>query len=356
MIRTALIMAGGRGTRFWPRSRKSLPKQFLSLTGDGKTMIELTVERLLPMMNIEDIFISTNSDYKELVKKQLPNLPEENIIVEPIGRNTAPCIGLGAIHIAKKYGDATMIVLPSDHEIYNKKMFLETLDGICKLAESGEYISTIGIKPNYPETGYGYIKYLPDTFDGNVYKVERFVEKPNVEKAKEYLESGEYLWNSGQFAFKASTILNKTKMYLKDNYERLMIIKDAIGKDNYEEVLNKEFEKMESISIDYGILEKDDMIYVKSGEYGWDDVGSWLAIERLQNKDECGNVITGNVISEGLDNSIIQAEGKLIALVGIKDLVVVDTDDATLICHKDKCGDIKKIMDKLSDLKKDEYL
>ena len=175
MKTTALIMAGGRGERFWPRSRKSLPKQFLSLTGDGRTMIQLTVERILPLVAMEDIFIATNKDYKELVKKQLPNLPEENILCEPVGRNTAPCIGLGAMHIAKKYEDALMMVLPSDHLIKYNSMFVSTLKEACRIAEENTNLVTIGITPDYPETGYGYIKFKPCVSKGQAFALDRFV-------------------------------------------------------------------------------------------------------------------------------------------------------------------------------------
>ena len=214
MKRTALIMAGGRGERFWPKSRKNLPKQFLSLTDDGKTMIQLTIERIRPLVEIEDIYIVTNKDYKTLVLEQLPDIPEQNILCEPVGRNTAPCVGLGAVHIASKYEDALMIVLPSDHLIKYNQMFLNTLRTGCELAETGDNLVTIGITPDHAETGYGYIKFNPDEMSGAAYKVERFVEKPNLEVAKEYLETEEYLWNSGMFIWKASTILKNIKRFL----------------------------------------------------------------------------------------------------------------------------------------------
>ena len=194
---TALIMAGGRGERFWPRSRKSLPKQFLSLTDDGKTMIQLTVERISPLVELEDIYIATNKDYKQLALEQLPGIPEENILCEPIGRNTAPCIGLGAVHISKKCEDAVMLVLPSDHLIKFNKMYLSTVKDACALAEENTNLVTIGITPDYPETGYGYIKFDSREMEGRAFKVDRFVEKPTLEVAKEYLASEEYLWNSG---------------------------------------------------------------------------------------------------------------------------------------------------------------
>ena len=206
MNTTALIMAGGRGERFWPKSRKNMPKQFLSLTDDGKTMIQLTVERISPLVKLEDVYIATNRDYKKLVLEQLPGLPEENVLCEPVGRNTAPCIGLGAVHIAKKYDDAMMFVLPSDHLIKFNKMFLRTLQDACDVADKNSNLVTIGIAPDYPETGYGYIKFDSHETEGRAYKVDRFVEKPSLEVAKEYLASEEYLWNSGMFIWKVSSI------------------------------------------------------------------------------------------------------------------------------------------------------
>lgn len=353
---TALIMAGGRGERFWPRSRKSLPKQFLSLTDDGKTMIQLTVERISPLVKLEDIYIATNKDYKQLALEQLPGIPEENILCEPVGRNTAPCIGLGAVHMAKKYEDATMLVLPSDHQIKFTKMFLRTLEDACKLAEENTNLVTIGITPDYPETGYGYIKFDSHEIEGRAFKVERFVEKPSLEVAKEYLATEEYLWNSGMFAWKVSSILKNIKQFMPDTYERLMKIQEAIGNPEQEMVLEKEFHGMQSQSIDYGIMEKAKDIYILPGTFGWDDVGSWLAVERIQKTNEFGNVVNGNIITVNTKNCIIQGGKKLIATVGLEDLIVVDTEDATLICAKDSAGDIKKVLENLKICNRDEYI
>ncbi|MGN0839155.1 MAG: mannose-1-phosphate guanylyltransferase [Pyramidobacter sp.] len=354
--KTVLIMAGGRGTRFWPKSRKSLPKQFLSLTGTGETMIQLTVRRLLPIVDINDIYISTNEDYRRLVRQQLPGLPEENILCEPVGRNTAPCIGLGAVHMAEKYGDAVMFVLPSDHEIKMPGVFRDTLLQAAEIAEQGRNIVTIGIPPTYPETGYGYIKYLPDQKNGASCRVDRFVEKPDLEKAKAYLASGEYLWNAGQFVWKVSTILEKLSRYMPDTYQHLCNIRAAIGRKDYGEVLRREFTLMESQSIDYGVMEKDDRIFVIPGKFGWDDVGSWLAIERLQQKDSSGNVLNGDVISLNCSSCTIQGHKKLIAAVGLRDIVIVDTDDALLVCSKEHAGEIKKVMAQLEEKGRTELL
>ena len=356
MKKTALIMAGGRGERFWPKSRKSFPKQFLSLTDDGKTMIQLTVERIRPLVELEDIFISTNKDYKKLVLEQLPGIPEENILCEPVGRNTAPCIGLGAVHIARKHKDAIMMVLPSDHLIKYNKMFLNTIKSGCEIAEKGANLVTIGITPDYPETGYGYIKFNPDETDGHAYAVERFVEKPDLKTAKEYLETEEYLWNSGMFLWRVSTILSNIETFLPDLHTGLGTIRASIGTEEQEAVLEKTFAGFSSVSIDYGIMEKAKNIYILPRTFGWDDVGSWLAVGRIKKSNENGNVVDGNVITIDSRDNIIQGEGKLIATIGIEDLIIVDTKDATLICEKNSAADIKKVLENLKICNRDEYI
>ncbi len=353
---TALIMAGGRGERFWPKSRKNLPKQFLALTDDGKTMIQLTVDRILPLVELEDIYIATNKNYKELVKEQLPGIPEENILCEPVGRNTAPCIGLGAVHIAHKYDDAIMLVLPSDHLIKFNNMFLNAIRSACQVAEDDDNLVTLGITPNYPETGYGYIKFDPHSMEGNAYTVERFVEKPTLEVAKEYLATEEYLWNSGMFIWKVSSILKNIEKHIPQVYAGLQRIQAAIATEQQEQILEEEFVQMPSISIDYGVMEKAEHIFTIPGTFGWDDVGSWLAVERIKKSNESGNVVTGNVITVDTNNCIIQGESKLIAAVGLEDLVIVDTADAVLICEKDKVSEIRKVIENLKICNREEYL
>lgn len=356
MKTTALIMAGGRGERFWPKSRKNLPKQFLSLTDDGKTMIQLTVERILPLVAMEDIYIATNKDYKSLVLEQLPKIPIENILCEPVGRNTAPCIGLGAIHISKKYDDAIMMVLPSDHLIKYNSMFLNTLKDAAETAKESTNLVTIGITPDYPETGYGYIKFNPLICNGRAFAVDRFVEKPSLEVAKEYVANEEYLWNSGMFVWKISSILHKIETCLPETYQGLKLISEAIGTSEENAVLEKEFNNFSSISIDYGILEKSKDIFTVPGTFGWDDVGSWLAVERIKKSNEFGNVVNGNVITIESKNCIIEAGHKLIATVGITDLIIVDTEDALLICDKESAGEIKKVLENLKICNRNEYI
>ena len=354
--KTALIMAGGRGERFWPRSRQNMPKQFLSLTDDGKTMIQLTVERILPLVAMEDIFIVTNRGYRELVRAQLPELPDENILCEPVGKNTAPCIGLGAVHIAKKYGDAVMMVLPSDHLIKYTSLFLNTLSDACEVAEQGGNLVTLGIAPDCPETGYGYIKFQPEQTLGRAFAVDKFVEKPDLETAKAYLASEQYLWNSGMFIWKTSTILKNLQTYLPETYRGLYKIGEAIGTPMEEQVLEREFQAFEAESIDYGVMEKAKNIYILSGAFGWDDVGSWLAVGRIKRSNELGNVVNGNVVTVDTRNTMIQGSEKLIAAVGLEDMIVVDSEDALLICEKDHAGDIKKVLENLKICNRTEYL
>ena len=353
---TALIMAGGHGERFWPRSRRNLPKQFLSLTDDGRTMIQLTVDRISSVVNIEDTFVVTNKDYKGLVRQQLPELPEENIICEPVGRNTAPCIGLGAVHIAKKYEDAIMVVLPSDHLIKYNSMFLATLKNAYEVAEKNNNLVTIGITPDYPETGYGYIKFNSNNCYKTAFAVERFVEKPNLELAKEYLATEEYLWNSGIFVWKVSSILKNIKKFMPELYQGLLCIKESIATIDNEVVLSKEYQGFDSVSIDYGIMEQAKDIYTLPGTFGWSDVGSWLAVEKIQKTNEFGNIINGNVITIDTKNCIIEGSEKLLAVVGIDNIVIVDSNDATLICKKDSTNNIKKVIENLKVCNRTEYL
>ena len=354
-----VIMAGGKGERFWPKSRINLPKQFLSLTDDGKSMIQHTVERVKSLVDIENVYVVTNEMYKNLVLEHIPDIPKENIIIEPVAKNTAPCIGLAAMHIVKKNINSKMIILPSDHLIKFNEVFIDTLKIALDVVEKGDNLATIGITPNYPETGYGYINFVKgESFKDstNIYEVLRFVEKPNLEKAKEYLTTGQYLWNSGMFVWKASTILKNFKEYLPEIYEGLQKIGESINTGKYEEVLKKEFSNLPSESIDYGIMEKAKNIYVIPGNFGWDDVGSWLSLERINKTNQDGNVISGNVISIKTKNSIIQGNEKLIATIGLENIVIVDTDDVTLICHKNNSQEVKEIINNLRICNRNEYL
>ena len=356
---SVVIMAGGKGERFWPKSRTNLPKQFLSLTNDGKSMIQHTVERLEGLVELENVYVVTNKLYEDLIVEHIPNLPLENIIIEPEAKNTAPCIGLAAVHIAKKNPESKMIVLPSDHLIKFNEIFLDTLKLGLEVVEDDENIVTIGITPNYPETGYGYINFKKGVSPHeitNVYEVLRFVEKPDLERAKQYLTSGEYLWNSGIFIWKVSTILKCFEDFLPEIYTGLKEIETTIYTEKYLEILKKVFSEIPSESIDYGIMEKAKNIYVIPGNFGWDDVGSWLSLERINNTNQDGNIISGNVVTVKTKNSIIQGSKKLIATIGLEDIIIVDTDDALLICNKDNTQEVKEVIANLKASNKTEYL
>lgn len=355
---TAVIMAGGKGERFWPKSRTDFPKQFLSLTSDGETMIQKTVRRILPVVDIEDVFVVTNADYTDIVKQQLSGIPSENILAEPCARNTAPCIALASAVIKSRYDDAVMLVLPSDHLIRYEEMYLDTLRNAVNTAQSENCLVTVGITPDYPETGYGYINFerIENNSHSGVYKVKKFVEKPGIDKAKEYLASGKYLWNSGMFVWKLSSIMSAFEEFIPEIYEQIPKITKSCGTPSFNETLAGIFEKFPSVSVDFGIMEKASKIYVVPASFGWDDVGSWLAMERINRTNEFGNYISGDVITINTCKSIIVGNKKLIAVVGLDNLVVVDTDDAILICDKHSTQDVKKVIENLKICNRNDVL
>ena len=347
MKTTAVIMAGGRGERFWPKSRNSCPKQFLSLTSDGETMIQKTVKRLMPLVDIKDVYVVTNAAYKDLVLEQLSDIPEENILAEPCARNTAPCIAFAASVISRKYDDAVMLVLPSDHLIGYEDIYVNTLKKAISVAEEGKNLVTIGITPTYPETGYGYINFGQES--GDAYEVKRFVEKPDLPTAKEYLSSGKYLWNSGMFVWKVSSIMADLKEFMPDIYEGALRIGEAFGTPGFTETLVKEFTAFRSESIDFGIMEKASDIFTIPGSFGWDDVGSWLAVERINETDDDKNYTEGDVITVDSKRTTICGGKRLVAAIGTRDIIIVDTDDVLLVCSKNNTQDVKKVIAKLKE-------
>ncbi len=359
---TALIMAGGRGERFWPKSRFSLPKQLLPI-GGRRTMVQETVDRIKGFTPERNIFIATRRGLGQEVGRQLPRIPRRNIILEPMGRDTAACIGLAATHINKIYPGATMVVLPADHIIGDRKRFLKTLSAASTIAGATENLVTIGIRPTGPETGYGYIKAGKRVKvqgirgRGEAYRVGRFTEKPNLKKAKEFVSSGRYFWNSGMFAWKCETILEAIKENMPKLYSGLEAIRKALGTNREKVMTMRVFKKLERISIDYGIMEKARDVLMVKGDFPWDDVGSWLAMERIHPKDGKGNVSLGEFREIDTEDSILISEKELIATIGVKDLIVVTTGDATLICHKSRAQDVKKMVQKLSgEVKMRRYL
>ena len=341
----AVIMAGGKGTRFWPLSTEEKPKQFLNMIGSD-TMIQTTVNRIEPIIPIERIFICTGKKYVALVKQQLPNLPDRNIIIEPEGRNTAPCIALSALIIKRYYKESTMVVLPSDHLISEENNFRNIVLSAEKfLAKNPKAIVTLGMKPNRAETGYGYIKEssCSDIIDDNKFNiVESFVEKPDINTAKSYLLDGTYLWNGGMFIWTINGIIDKFKIYLPNTYEALSNV-DNIEEQNVQDEVNTMYKYTDSISIDYGILEKSEEIFVIPSEIGWDDVGSWEALERYRERDSYGNIHIGNISSLNSENNIIIATNNQIIIDDIKDIFVIENDGKIIVGKKENINKVKEL-------------
>lgn len=354
----AVIMAGGKGTRFWPRSRESQPKQLLTLTGN-RSMIQATMDRLTPFVPPENVLILTGKPYLKAIRKQLSHIPPTNIIVEPEGKNTAPCIALATAIIQEKEPDAVMVVLPSDHIITDTDKFHEAVNTALKAARLGPYLVTIGIRPTCPETGYGYIEKgetLPIEKEERVYLVRRFREKPSREVAEEFLAKGNFLWNSGMFVWTTHTILSAFMWHMPQLYRGIKQICEALGKPQAKKVIGQLFTELEPISIDYGIMEKYEKVLVVEGNFGWSDVGNWASLSNFMPRDEHGHVCIGEMISVDSRNSIIYSPGKLVALVGVENLVVVDTDDAVLVCRKDQTQDVRKVIDILKSREMMKYL
>ncbi len=342
---TALIMAGGKGTRFWPLSTEEKPKQFLNLIGE-ETMIQMTVNRIKPIIPIERIFVCTGKMYVDLVKAQLPELPDRNIIVEPEGRNTAPCIALSAMVIDRYYKNSNMVVLPSDHLINDEEEFRNTLlaaDSFIK--EKDEAIVTLGMNPSRPEVGYGYIKYSDEVLKSNdfrVIKVDTFVEKPNLDTAKKYLREGNYLWNGGMFIWSINNVINQIKMYSPNTYNALINVME-VSEDKLQEIINNNYENTEATSIDYAVLEKSKDVYVIPSNFGWDDVGSWEALDRYREKDELGNVLVGQSKAVKANNNLVISSSNKVVVEGLSDIYVIENDGKVLVGHKSNVANVKEL-------------
>lgn len=342
---TALIMAGGKGTRFWPLSTEEKPKQFLNLIGE-ETMIQMTINRIKLIIPIERIFVCTGEMYVDLVKEQLPELPDRNIIVEPEGRNTAPCIALSAMVIDRYYKNSNMVVLPSDHLINDEEEFRNTLLAADSfIREKDEAIVTLGMNPTRPEVGYGYIKYSNEVLKSNdfrVIKVDAFVEKPNLDTAKKYLREGNYLWNGGMFIWSINNIINQIKMYSPNTYNSLINIME-VREDKLQETINSNYENTEATSIDYAVLEKSKDVYVIPSNFGWDDVGSWEALDRYREKDELGNVLVGESKVVKANNNLVISSSNKVVVEGLSDIYVIENDGKVLVGHKSNVANIKEL-------------
>jgi mannose-1-phosphate guanylyltransferase len=348
----AVIMAGGVGTRLWPRSRESHPKQLLHLMGDG-TMIQNTVARLQPLVPPERILIVTNETQVPGVRDQIPSIPDHNIIAEPFGRNTAPCIGLAATILNKRDPNAVMIVLPADHWIENVREFQNRLRVGLDVAQAKHGLVTLGIQPNRPETGYGYIQWKEDPkeleqfAEQNVRTVRTFAEKPDRTTAQRFLESGDFLWNSGMFIWRTDVILGEFERYLPDMHKQLCDLGAPVERVPDAAELEQVYRHIVPISIDYGIMEKAKNVFVLSCDFGWSDVGSWDETFRLSRKDKDGNSMVGDVFAFDTENSFVRSNGRMIATIGMKDVIVVDSDDALLVCHSGESQNVQKVVDYL---------
>jgi len=351
----AIIMAGGIGARFWPRSKKKSPKQLLKIIGEN-TMIQETFKRLNGLVPKENILIVTNESQRPGIAEQLPEIPSENIIVEPFGRNTAACIGLASVIIQKRSPDAVTFVMPADHIIRDSESFINTLKIAAQFSYQNQALVTIGIQPTKPETGYGYIQIDEDSGKNNVFKVLTFAEKPNYDTAVNFIKSGDFLWNSGMFIWKIDTILNEIKRFMPDLYEGLSQIKDHLNDPDFSNILSNIYGQLRSISIDYGIMEKSDRVFLVRGQFSWSDVGSWEAVYELSEKDQDGNVKVGTVYTDMAMDSYIYSPDKFTAVIGLDNIIVINCNNALLVCKRDKAQDVKNIIDYLKLNKLNDHL
>ncbi|MEA1885784.1 MAG: mannose-1-phosphate guanylyltransferase [Bacteroidota bacterium] len=358
--RYIVIMAGGAGTRFWPLSRDVKPKQFLDILNTGTTLLQDTVKRFVGLCPRENIMVVTNESYRKLVLEQV-DIPEENILCEPIRRNTAPCIAYAAFRIMKKDPDALMLVSPADHLIKQEDKFKKVIEGGFKFISDDNALLTLGIKPDRPETGYGYIQAntrKPVEGYENVSKVKTFTEKPNRELAEIFLKSGDFYWNSGIFLWKVRSILSAFEVHLHDTYTAFEMYIDKLGTEEEDKVITRIYSECLSISIDYGVMEKADNVYVKCVNFGWSDLGTWSSVREHDHSDRNGN--TGSldsVFSYEVKNSTIQLPGGKIAVIqGLKDYIVVDSDDVLLIVQRSEEQDIKKYIEDIRGKMGDDYL
>jgi mannose-1-phosphate guanylyltransferase len=351
----AVIMAGGVGSRFWPRSRKKNPKQILNIFGTN-TLLQETVSRISALIPAAEILIVTTRDLVSHIKEQLPDFNDDNFVLEPIGRNTAPCIALAAQRLKEVDPDGIMVILPADHLITDLNRFNTCLKQAIRTAKKDDSLVTIGITPTQPETGYGYIQFDPKDKRGNgAYGVKTFAEKPTLDTAKRFLESGDFLWNSGMFIWSVKRILSEIERSLPELHAALAEIERIQGQDR-ELQFEHIYSGLRPISIDYGVMERAENVAVVKGDFNWSDIGNWAEVYRLSPKDETGNVnLDGHVLID-THNCLIDSTDRLVATVGVKDLIVINTADALLICHRDHAQEVKRIVEYMERRQMEDYL
>ncbi|WP_456434441.1 mannose-1-phosphate guanylyltransferase [Thermosulfuriphilus sp.] len=352
----AVIMAGGKGTRFWPRSRRGLPKQLLPIVG-SRSMLRQTIDRLLPLFPPERILLITGVDLAEAVRAEASEIPSENFLIEPLPRSTAACAGWAAVHILNHCGDLPMALLPSDHLIEKEGIFREILTKALLLAQETDFLVTLGIKPTRPETGYGYIEMGGALEKEGAFRVQAFKEKPDRQTAEAYLSTGNFLWNSGMFVWRPSVIMEAIRNLMPALYQELMAIKRAYQSPDFESLLKTAFSAMPSQSIDYGIMEKASNVAVIPADIGWNDLGSWEALYEISAKDEDGNVLSPGIVARGVRDSLIQvSSGQIVAAIGIEGMVVVVEGDAILICPRERLQEVRGVVKELEKRGLKEFL
>lgn len=353
-----IIMAGGIGSRFWPMSRAAFPKQFHDILGTGQTLIQDTFNRFASFVPKENIYVVTNDRYYDLVKEQIPSMTDDQILLEPVGRNTAPCVAYAAYKINKINPNAVFVVAPSDHLIQREKVFQDKILLGLNACEQNDIIMTLGITPTRPDTGYGYIQFIENEQKNGYFKVKTFAEKPNLEVAKSFLQSGDYVWNAGIFLFSAQTILKSFEAHLPEVADQFSKIKEHYYTQGEKEAISTTYSSCLSISMDYGIMEKAQNVHVIPGEFGWSDLGTWGSVHSNSEKDFHKNAVQGEVITYESYNNMVKTtrKEKIVVLKGLEGLIVVDTEDALLICKKEDEQFIKTIVGDLKSSKGEPYV
>lgn len=351
----AVIMAGGTGTRFWPFSREKKPKQFLDVLGTGKSLLQLTFDRFVQIIPEENILIVSNEIYEEIIFEQLPNISKDQVLSEPVKRNTAPCIAYAAYKIRKKNPNAVMVISPSDHMIFGDEKFNKVISNAVNAAQDGKKLITLGIEPNRPETGYGYIQY----HDSNdiVKKVKTFTEKPELKIAEKFLESGDFVWNAGIFIWSVGTIIESFSKNMSDMATLFEEGSEHLYSDSEKEFIKSAYTQCKSISIDYGIMEKSENVYVVLGDFGWSDLGSWDSLHEIKEKDENDNVIEANTLIYNSKSNYIKSDSKkLIITQDLEGYLVADFKDVLVICKKDAESKFREFVSDIKDQKDHKLL